>query len=500
MFQGEIHIKNGKIVELFHSANKLSVIVDGKKFSFGNSYASVGFTDSHLHLLYGGEFLSMPDLTQTKSEAECISILKQKPFYRGNWLFARGWNQENWNDKNFPTKSSLDKAFPNKPVCLIRQDGHCLWVNSKALEICGITKETPEPKGGKIVRNETGEPIGILIDEAIELVRPFLPNYSTQQYLDFLKNSITYLAKYGITSVHDIDVDPEFLPIYKEYFFGNYPKLNLKIFLTGKKFEEQNFKNDWENNDFFKIVGAKYYMDGAFGSFGGLLFEPYSDHHQSCGLQLITSEELMEVFLLVAKNKLGIAIHSIGDKATNIILNTYQKFCEQNTERPRFVRIEHCQLVLSSDIPRFKSLNITPSIQPIHFISDYEMAINRLGSRTKYAYPWKSFFDYDIKPCSGSDYPIENPNPLKGIYSLINRKRIDTRKLFGDEEIDLTEALKTYTVYPAISIGEKPDEIKEGNPANIVILNKSPFKIDVDEIEKIEVLATISQGEFIYQQ
>lgn len=500
MFQGYISIDNGKIVHLTESKDELVIIIDGKTYSFGNSFASVGFTDSHLHLLYGGEFLSMPDLTKAKSDEECISIIKQNPFFRGDWIFGRGWNQENWFIKKFPTKTILDESFPNHPVCLIRQDGHCLWLNSKALEICNINKDTLEPKGGRIVKDEFGEPTGILVDDAIELVRPYLPNYTKQQYFEFFKNSISYLARFGITTVHDMDVDPDLLPVYKEYFSENNPKLNVKIFLSGKKFVSRQQTSELVGNEYFQVVGLKFYMDGAFGSFGALLFEPYTDHPQSCGLQLLTEEELINIFEQTAKQKLGIAIHSIGDKATNIILNSYQKFCKTNPDMPNFFRIEHCQLVLSSDIHRFKFLKITPSIQPIHFISDYEMAISRLGNRTKYAYPWKSFINNNAKPCSGSDFPIDNPNPIKGIYSLTNRSKIDTLKLFGDEEIDIDEAIKTYTTYPAISIGEKPDKLCKGNPANIVVLNKNPLNVKRDEIENLEVLATISQGKLIFQK
>ncbi|MCX7908386.1 MAG: amidohydrolase [Ignavibacteria bacterium] len=498
MFQGKIEIADGKIVNLIPKENSLLVIINGKTQNFGNSYAFLGFTDSHLHLLYGGEFLTMPDLSKARSEEECIEIIRQKPFYRGEWIFARGWNQENWKEKDFPTKDSLDRAFPFQPVCLIRQDGHCLWVNSKAMEICNINEKTPDPKGGKIVRCESGKPNGILIDEAIELVRPKLPNYSTEQYFYFLQQSINFLTKYGITTVHDMDVDPNLLKLYYDYFSSNSPKINVKIFLSGKRFEEFNQIFQGSNNKYLEVVGLKYYLDGAFGSFGALLNEPYSDHPLSSGLQLLSEEELFEAFKITAENKLGIAIHSIGDKATNIILNAYEKFINFHSKTPKFIRIEHCQLVQPTDIPRFNKLGIFASIQPIHFLSDFEMARSRLGKRTKFAYPWKSFLANDVIICSGSDFPIENPDPIQGISLLVNRNSFDKDHLFGFEEISIENAINSYTLFPYISISQTHSKLEIGGVANITILSHNPFKIPKKEIPTIKIVGTIIQGEIIY--
>lgn len=500
MFQGEIEIINGLITNLHQREGYLRLNIDGKKFDFGNSFASVGFIDSHLHLLHGGEFLSMPDLTNAKSEEQCIDIIKQNPFYRGNWLFGRGWNQENWINKKFPTRESLDRAFPNQPVCLIRQDGHCLWLNSKALQICNISKNTPEPKGGKILKDETGEPNGILIDDALELVRPYLPRYSNEQYLMFLEQSIEYLSKFGITTVHDMDVDPDLIDVYQHYFASNRPKINVRLFLSGLKYELEPSKSKIHPNKYLQFVGLKYYMDGALGSYGALLFEPYSDKPDTQGLQLIEISKLKESFEFTARNQLGIVIHSIGDKATNLILLAYKEYSQTSQLKPKFFRIEHCQIVQKEDIPLFKSLDISASVQPIHFISDYQMAEKRLGKRTHFAYPWMSFIKNDVNLCSGSDFPIENPNPILGIYSLVNRENNDPKKIFGNETVGIEDAIRSYTINPSISIKEKPDGIKVGNSANLVILDKNPFQIEKVQIKEVKVLSTICQGKFIFQQ
>ncbi len=500
MFQGQIEITGQKIISLKPQQGNLTLIINGQKINFGNAYAFPGFTDSHVHLLHGGEFLSMPDLKNAKSEQECVDLILKKPFHRGNWILARGWNQENWNKKSFPTKKSLDKVFPNTPICLIRNDGHSLWLNSKALEICKINKNTPEPNGGKIVKDLNGEPTGILIDEAIELVRPFLPPYSKEQCLSFLQASTLYLAQFGITTIHDMDVDPESLDIYQEYFNNKNPRINTYILISGKKFSNKVLDVSNYNNDFLHVVGLKYYMDGALGSYGALLFEPYNDNQNSSGLQLLSEETLLEIFNLASKFNLGLCIHAIGDKATHLILKNYELFVQNAYKLPKFLRIEHCQIIHPEDVLKFNQLGIVASIQPIHFPSDFEMAKKRLGNRQALAYPWKSFQKGNVLICSGSDFPIETPDPIIGLYSFVNRDLIDPDKIFGSEKLDIQEALATYTINPWLSIKEKPSNLELGSKANLTILSDDLNKLPKEHLNEIKVLASISQGDIIYQR
>jgi predicted amidohydrolase YtcJ len=499
MFQGTIEIHRGRITRIKPDNGYLNIFIDGKLYEFGNSFAYPGFVDSHLHLLSGGELLFMPDLSLARSAEECVDIVFQSNFRRGNWIFARGWNQDFWTEKSFPTKRLLDEKFPDKPACLIRQDGHCIWLNSRAMEICNINSSTPDPEGGKIVKDSNGEPTGILIDNAIDIVRNYLPEYSEQHYLKFLEKSIQKLSSLGITAVHDMDVSPKYLAIYEKYFSNNdTKKINVRIFLSGKEIFEMGTIPKFKN-DYCEVVGLKFYMDGAFGSFGALLSEPYSDHPYTKGLQLISEDNLNEYIYFTAKNNLGIAIHSIGDKATSIILQTYRKYLAKNLPKPKFFRIEHCQIVQPSDIPLFKELDVVASVQPSHFVSDYAMAKSRLGSRTKFAYPWKSFLDLGTLICAGSDFPVENPNPLMGIDAFINRRSFDLEQKFADETIPLDLALKSYTSFPRISLGEKEIQISSGNEGTLTILDTHFFETPKTEIRKAKVVATIVKGNLIYQ-
>lgn len=497
MFQGKIEIENGIITDIVKEKGNLRLIFDGKPLDLGNSFAYPGFVDSHLHLLGGGELLFMPDLSKARSAKECVDILRNSNYRRGYWIFARGWNQEFWDNKSFPDKSILDIHFPNTPVCLIRQDGHCLWLNSSALKICNINENTSEPNGGKIVKDANGYPTGILIDEAIELVRPFLNDYSENFYFKFLEKGIEHLASMGITTVHDMDVDPKYTQIYEKYFNQAETKINVRIFLSGKTVID-NGKIPEIQNKYLQIVGLKFYMDGALGSYGALLWEKYSDSPFSNGLQLMTKEYLIQSFHFAAKNNLGIAIHSIGDKSTTIILDTYNSYLNQGFHKPKFFRIEHCQIVKPSDLPRFKKLGIIASVQPWHFISDYQMAISRLGTRTKFSYPWKSFLNYGAFICSGSDFPVESPNPIYGLSALVNRTNFDFQNLFGVESIPIEYAIKTYTTFPRITLEEEDIKLKKGAEATLTILNKNLLEIPHEEIIETKVIATITKGQIIY--
>lgn len=500
MFQGHLKIRNSQIVEIISKEGSLIIDLGVKKYDFGNAFAYPGFADSHVHLLLGGEMLSMPKIRNCKSELEVVKKIYNKPFYRGDWIYVRGWDNLNWINKDLPNKNILDSFFPNIPVCLIRNDGHCIWVNSRVLEICQISKDTSNPKGGLIVKDYEGQPTGILIDNAIELVSPFIPKYSEKDLFTFLKMSIKYFARNGITEVDDMDVDLQTLPIYENYFSSNLPKINVNVFLRYNESLFDDFLNFKKyENEFILIAGIKLFMDGALGSYGALLSKPYNDKPKFKGLQLLDKSQLKEVFSLAIMNKIGLTIHSIGDLATKIILDTYEEIIQKNKITLPFLRIEHCQLVRKLDLKKFKKLKITPSVQPVHFTEDFAMAKKRLGTRSMIAYPWNSFLQNQILFCSGSDFPIETANPLKGINALVNRDKIDNSNFFGKEQITIEDAVQTYTINHLLSINKELSTIHIGAKANLTILSNNLLNIEKDKITETKVLGTIVNGEIVYQ-
>ncbi len=500
MFQGEIHIENGKISHIRQGLGNLTLVINGKREEFGNSYAYPGFVDSHIHLLGAGEFLSMPNLSKCKSALECLHKLKEWTPTRGEWVFARGWNNENWVDTSLPARQLADSLFPNEPVYIARIDGHCAWVNSKALEVCNITQDTIEPKGGKILKDENGTPNGILLDNAMDLVYKHIPDYTNEQLMLFLKNGITFVASLGLTEVHDMDVPYEFLPLYQKYFETDEPKIQVKLFVNGHK----RFPTDKvvvESKDLsLEIAGIKLYMDGALGSYGAWLWEPYSDRPDTNGFKLLTKEELYEKINIAREVKLGLVIHCIGDRATSEVLNIYEKYIQDyNTNLP-FLRIEHSQIVINEDVRRFQRLGVAASVQPYHFISDYSMASKRLGTRTKDAYRWKSFISNGVILCSGSDFPVDTANPFFGIDAMVNRQRYDNLKIYSNESLNITNAIKTYTINPHLSIGKQYGKLVIGNRAEITILDRDLINTPPELIKDTQVVATICNGKVIYRK
>ncbi|MCX7879781.1 MAG: amidohydrolase family protein [Ignavibacteria bacterium] len=496
MFQGKIEIENGSIKGLVPKSSRLIIEIDNEIFDLGNSFAYPGFVDSHLHLLSGGEFLSMPELSSAKSDIECIEMVLKNKYKRGNWVFARGWNQENWFKKEFPDKELLDKFFPDEPVCFFRADGHCFWVNTFALKMCRIDDYTVSPPGGEILKNSNGSLKGILIDNATNLVKRHFPKYTKKEVWSLLSKCFSHLAQYGITAVHEIELDPLYLEDFCSYFSSSNLSLATKFFLSGLNIEE--FEEVISKNEVKELVGIKLYMDGALGSYGALLVEPYEDKQTHLGLQLLSEKELAEKIKYASEHNLGVAIHSIGDKSTNIILNVYKNYLNEGNSSPPFFRIEHSQVVNFDDLELYKELNVVASVQPIHFLSDYYMARNRLGNRTIRAYLWKSFLGRGVTLISGSDFPIENPNPLRGIDAFVNRAKYDTNKYYSNEALRIGEAISSYNYYPCLSINESPHKLEPGCIANITVLDRDLFSISPAEILETNVIATVSLGKIVF--
>ncbi len=499
MFQGEIHIKKGKISYIKQGIGRLVLVIDDKKMDLGNSFAYPGFVDSHIHLLGAGEFLSMPNLSICKSGLECLYKLKEKTPKRGEWVFARGWNNENWLDSSLPTKEVIDILFPTEPVYIARIDGHCAWVNSKALELCNIIRETAEPKGGKILRYDDGSPNGILLDNAMNLVYQHIPEYTDAQLLSFLKEGITLLASFGLTEVHDMDVPIELLPIYLNYFETDAPKVQVKLFINGQKDVSVNEIQLKTKHPFVEIAGIKLYMDGALGSYGAWLWQPYSDNPNTNGFSLLQRDELIEKINIASQLNLGLVIHCIGDRATSEVLNTYEKYIQHYGGNLPFLRIEHSQIVQFEDVRRYHRLGVASSVQPYHFISDYAMAAKRLGERTKDAYRWKSFLLNGVILCSGSDFPVDSANPFWGIDAMVNRQRYDHLELFSDEALNIKDAIKTYTINPHLSINRKYNKLDIDYPSYITILDRDLINTPLELIRETQVIATICNGEVIYR-
>ncbi|MEJ5245487.1 MAG: amidohydrolase [Bacteroidota bacterium] len=499
----KIIVESGIITEILHSDN-LELIIDGHSYKFPpGATAVVGFVDCHGHIAGYGMRLSEVSLKDCKSIHDCIAKLHNTKLFRGNWITAFGWNHENWAENSLPTKELLDEAFPDTPVYLTRQDGHSALVNSAALKIAYINELTTNPQGGEIVRSYDGKPTGMLIDNAMALVEKHIPDYSLEQYTEFIKTALSELARYGITQAHDMDVETRFVPIFNELELAGEMPVRVKSFVRAQNNELLRDCVLPYKGNFFKVQGLKYFLDGALGSYGAALTRGYDDNETKSGFLLLDENTLMNRAKRGILSGFDIAIHAIGDSAVNTALNAVEKLRSDSLlEGSGTIRIEHAQMVLPNDLPRFAKLNVVASVQPYHFTSDTNgMAQKRIGSRMRFSYLWESFIQQGATIIAGSDFPIEKPSVIDGIRSFLTRQSsLDGTIISPNERLSIFEALDAYCVAPHRVHNESAHFgcIEAGKTADITVLSANPYLLQNEPEMQIDVLATIVGGKVAF--
>ncbi|HET9136362.1 MAG TPA: amidohydrolase [Candidatus Kapabacteria bacterium] len=394
---------------------------------------SISYIDHHAHIYGTGYKVLHPKLDTASSIDEVLNILKpQLQQSNVSWITARGWDQNKWAEKQFPTREHLNSLSSDIAIVLIRIDGHALWCNSKALALSGIDRNTPIPSGGDILKSASGEPTGIVLDDAMALVYDAMPIEDEVSITNTLRAGLTEFAKHHI-GVHDMGIPAEWWESFKQLYKAKGDSLiNSYVFLdmtkpTGKKLFLEKIKQekfDDSTHPNLKLVGIKLYLDGALGSRGAHLFEPYSDDPGNTGLRLMDDTEALELMSLAASRGLQIAIHAIGDAANARALDLIAQ--TPNPKPQTQFRIEHAQIIRDEDLNRYKDLNVTAVIQPQFFASDRHWAIDRLGAdRMKMAYRWRSLFDAGIKVAASSDSPVEDADAAIGIKLLQTRDGVN---------------------------------------------------------------------------
>ncbi len=495
----KLELKSGLISAIGHFKGGVCIQNENGKVEYPQSYVIPGITDSHCHLWGLGMMNTVLNFTDCLSESDCLDKSLSEPFYRGEWIFGRGWNQETWQNKQMPDLKAIDKAFPDNPCYFVRVDGHAAWVNSKAMELAEINTGTPNPLGGKIMRDVSGNPTGILIDNAMLLVEKIIPDFSNDQYTSFVEKAQDVCIKSGITSVHDMDVSPKMVEVCKSLSAKN--TLSLKIFahlgVQTYDFESENVKPYISNN--YNIVGIKLFTDGALGSRGAALLNEYNDAPGEKGILLIDKYYIIEKSEFALENGLDIAIHAIGDRANREVLDAYEILRDRHGNFRNKLRIEHAQIVAPDDIRRFKEYNVIASIQPIHLLSDEKMAIKRLGNDVfdNHGYPWKSFVKNGVDIIAGSDFPIETHVPFAGMSAFLNRTAdLFDRPKHVSEKLDLYDTLKSYTLSPAQAVNSSSGQLRVGYKADLVITDTN---INSQEnVGNTRVLAVYIDGELKY--
>ena len=475
-----------------------------------------GFTDAHGHVESLGASLLNLDLAGTSSLDEIRGRLAEwkKELNPGQWIRGRGWDQNDWPEKTFPHHRDLDDVAGDIPVVLSRIDGHAVWVNQRVLEIAGITRETRDPEGGLIVRDPDGTPTGVFVDAAADLLQSVLPRPSEEDRSEAIRRSLAMCVSLGLTAVHDMGVDSAGLELYRR--LGAAGELPARIYVAIEGSDTALVRASFARgpevdlySGMLTIRAVKMYADGALGSYGAALLEPYSDDPGNRGLTLTSSAVLTELCARALDRGFQVCTHAIGDRANAIVLDAYEAAqsgaAGATRADPRF-RVEHAQVVAPSDIPRFKKLGVLPSMQPTHCTSDMPWAGVRLGEdRLRGAYAWRSFLDAGSIIPGGSDFPVEHPNPLLGFYAAITRQDLNGQPPGGwhpDQRMRRMEALMSFTSWAAYAAFQERSRgsLEEGKLADLVVLSDDIMTIDPGGIPRVLVDFTIVDGTVRYER
>lgn len=468
-----------------------------------------GFIDNHVHFITGGHYLLGIDLRSAQSPAEFKRILNDyAKKYPGKWITGGYWNHENWEIKDLPTKEMVDEAVYDQPVFVERLDGHMGVANSLALKMAGITKETQNPEGGLILKDpKTGEPTGVLKDNAMNLIYRIIPEPSEDENYQALLAALNEAKKLGITSVHDITYSDALKAFERAKSEG---KLTCRIYTRWpigdyKSLVEKNIKAG-TGDELIKMGSLKAFADGSLGSSTAWFFEKYNQDTTTFGLPMdIVTDGSIEKWCSDAdKNGLQLSVHAIGDRANSYMLDIFEKIVRTNPQWDRRFRIEHAQHVRFQDISRFAQLGVIASVQPYHCIDDGVWAEKRIGpERIKYTYPFKSFLEAGVKLCFGTDWYVAPLNPMLGLYAAVTRRTLDEKNPDGwipEQKISIEDAIKCYTINSAYAAFEEniKGSIETGKLADMIVLSDDLLSIDPINIKDVEVLMTIFDGKIIY--
>ncbi|MDH3747392.1 MAG: amidohydrolase [Gammaproteobacteria bacterium] len=468
-----------------------------------------GLIDAHAHLYWQGFLTVSLDITGTPNLDDAVSRIAAYAAAnpRKAWIQGRGWNQVLWPVKEFPTASDIDAVVDDRPVWLGRIDGHAGWANSKALEIAGINDDTPDPIGGKIIRDSSGHATGVLVDKAMDSLERHLPTPTKDNIRDAYLNAIQLLTSLGMTGMHDAGINISEAEVLIS--MADDAELDMRIYAmisdAGSNLDAIGKPLQGYGNDRLDIQAVKIYSDGALGSRGAAMIEPYSDDVENRGLPFHTQDELDRY--VEKSNAMGfqVGIHAIGDLGNRMALDAFEK-AQNGTPSPLRNRIEHAQIISLEDIPRFAELGVIASMQPIHATSDMNMAEDRIGpERIKGGYAWRRLLESGAVIASGSDFPVELPNPFLGLHAAVTRQDRDRLPEFGwyaDQALTRAEALHSFTLAAAYSAHQEDrmGSLEDGKWADFIIVDRDYFNIPASQIDDIKVLQTWVGGQRVYER
>ena len=466
-----------------------------------------GLIDSHAHMAGLGRSLDQLDLSGAGSASEVAARVKGAAARTppGEWILGRGWDQTRWPGQRFPTADDLRDAAPGHPVYLTRVDGHAGWANHRALELAGITKETADLPGGRIHRDAAGRPTGVLIDAAQRLVTRRIPPRNEEQVAGQLARAARECARLGLTGVHDAGVGRTELGAYRRLISEGRLPIRIYAMIGGPgDLWREYLRRGPETGDHLTVRSIKLMSDGALGSRGAAMKEPYSDDPHNTGLLILDREQIEPVAREALEHGFQVNTHAIGDRANRAVLEAYGAVLGGENDR-RF-RIEHAQIVSTDDFELFRRYSILPSIQATHATSDMRWARDRVGdARLQGAYAWRRFLDLGLPLANGSDFPVENPNPLWGFYASITRQDHDGQPPGGwrpDQRLTREEALRSWTLDGAYAAFEEHEKgsITPGKLADFVVLSHDILRAAPLDILAARVTMTVLGGAIVYQE
>lgn len=505
-------IRDNKILAIGTKEDIKSFIgPETKEYHFGNQLVMSGFHDAHLHLMFGSLFThASVDLSGARSSAEVATLVKEFADERqeGEWIFGYGWDQTKWVEKEFPNRYHLDKAVRDRPVILFHAEGHYTWVNSKALQVSGVTKQTANPDYGMIEKDKEGELTGILIETATNLVSDKALTMPEEKQRELFEAFLKQAARLGVTSVNDLYASSfdqlKSLNMYNEY--DKTGKLTTRIHLypaLSGDIEEAKWMRDTYKSEKLKFTGLKQFIDGVVTGHTAYMLDPYLDRPETSGSPAFPEETLRNWVLIADKEGFQIRFHTIGDAAVRLGLDLFEEAGQTNGIRDARHALEHIEVIHPTDIPRFKKIGVVPSVQPSHLaLMPKESHTLRVGKeKDPYTYLCKTLHDAVEHIAFGTDYPITTLDPLKEIYYAITRKDYTGEYEWNKkEQVTIADALRAYTLGAAYS-SFREDEIgtlEEGKLADIIVLDRNPFDVSVDQIPVIQVELTMMDGEIIF--
>lgn len=511
-FAEAIAIRGSRIVATGTSSQIKALLSQaGRLVDLQGALVIPGLTDAHVHLMNYGIFLQEVDLNDSRDEAEAVRLIVEKANSIGGdgWIKGFGWDQTRWENGSFPTFESLDEVFPDRPVYMTARSGHAAWVNSVALRLAGITAETSDPAGAKIARDDAGHPTGIFFEDgAMALVREHIPRPSQTEIIHSVKIAMRRANEAGLTGIHDVDGITAFTAYQQLHARGevslrilkNLPVDHLDAIIESGL--TADFGDDW-----LRIGGIKFFADGALGPRTAWMLAPYEGESQNTGIPTMAPNEMLSLVLRASRAGLPSLVHAIGDRAVRSVLDIFAQ--ARADERARGVkpdelrhRIEHVQLIHPQDRRRLAEQGIIASMQPIHAISDMEMADLYWGERAENAYDWRGQLEAGAVLAFGSDAPIEPIEPLPNLQAAVTRRRPDGYpgregwRSAGGKRLNLSEAIRGFTTGPAYAakMEDRLGKIHPGYLADLTVLDRDIFTCDPMEISKVEVLGTVVDG------